>query len=258
MTPEKDFAGRQIIGTRKAQEDYYGYCELTRDLDGLDGLLLVLADGMGAYAGGGLASRVVVESFVENFCYARGSVPERLFSSLRACERRLTEEIVRQKEELREMGATLVAVVWTAGSLHWVSVGDSALYLYRQGTLKRINADHSMAPILDEQAAKGEITVDEAAKHPERGVLRAALADQKVNLYDLRQDPYELEKDDLIFAASDGLNTVKKPELESLIKKFANEPAEKIAKVLLKAVEDVGKAKQDNVTVAIIRNSAQT
>jgi PPM family protein phosphatase len=254
MKPESDFAGRQIRGTRENQEDFYGFCELTRNVDGIDGLLLVLADGMGAYAGGSVASRTVVEAFIEGFCYARGPVPSRLLGSLRAAERGLTEEIVRKGEKFAEMGATLVAVIYQPGSLRWISVGDSSLYLFRRGKLKRLNADHSMAPLLDAQAANGEMTVEEAAKHPKRGNLRTALADQKVTLYDLREEPFILENGDLLFAASDGLNTVKEPELQGLLKKCAGLPGDKIAETLLRAVDEAKKPKQDNATVAIIRN----
>src|ERR1700704_3367407 len=126
MKPEIDFAGRQLAGSRDSQDDCYGFCPLAAKSDGLDGLLLVLADGMGAYAGGSLASRVVVEAFIESFCYNRGAIPGRLTNSLRASERRLHEEIARQDDRLSQMGSTLVAAVWTPGNLHWVSVGDSS------------------------------------------------------------------------------------------------------------------------------------
>jgi serine/threonine protein phosphatase PrpC len=258
MKPESDFAGRQIRGTRENQEDFYGFCELTGDVDGIDGLLLVLADGMGAYAGGSLASRTVVEAFVESFCYARGPVATRLLGALRGAERALTEEIIRQGEKFLEMGATLVAVLWKPGALQWISVGDSSLYLFRRGKLKRLNADHSMAPLLDAQAANGEITAEEAAKHPKRGTLRAALADQKVTLYDLREEAFLLEKGDLLFAASDGLNTVREPELQALLKKSDGQGADQIAQALLQAVTEVRKPKQDNTTVALIRNGTGT
>jgi protein phosphatase len=254
MKPETDFAGRQIAGARENQEDCYGFCELNKASDGIDGLLLVLADGMGAYEGGSVASHIVVETFVESFCYARGTVADRLFSSFRACERSLNEEISRREKALSQMGATLVAVFWRPGALHWISVGDSALYLFRGGKIERLNADHSMAPVIDAKVASGEMSAEEGAKHPDRGVLRAALADSRVSLYDLRQQPFELEKGDIVFCASDGLASVKKEKIEELLGHAEETEAGKIARLLLQAVKDVGKAKQDNATVAVIHN----
>src|SRR5580658_988007 len=97
MREETDFAGRQIRGAREAQEDHYSFCPLSTQTDGLDGVLLALADGMGGYAGGSLASRLVVEAFIEHFCRIRGDIPSRLLSSLRASEHRLQEEIARRE-----------------------------------------------------------------------------------------------------------------------------------------------------------------
>jgi protein phosphatase len=255
MKPEADFAGRQLTGSREKQEDYYGFCPLTVETDGLDGLLLVLADGMGAYAGGSLASRVVVEAFIESFCFSRGRIPERLRNSLRASERRLHEEIARQDESLSQMGSTLVAVVWTPGMLHWASVGDSGLYLYRDGDVRRINADHSMTPVIEALAARGEITPEEAAHHPDRNALRSAIADRPLEIYELRDLPFELEPNDIILAATDGLASLSPGALTAQLEINAAEPAEQIAAALLAAVHEARKRKQDNATVAVIRNS---
>jgi len=254
MKPETDFAGRQFTGSREKQEDYYGFCPLTAETDGVDGLLLVLADGMGAYAGGSLASRVVVETFIESFCFSRGGIAERLRNSLRASERGLHEEIARQDENLKKMGSTLVGVIWTPGQLHWVSVGDSGLYLFRGGEVQRLNADHSMAPVIEALAARGEITREEAAHHPDRNALRSAIADRPLELFELRDAPFELEAGDIVLAASDGLGSLSPGALAAQLEINAAEPADQIATALLKAVEEVGKRKQDNATVAVIRN----
>jgi serine/threonine protein phosphatase PrpC len=256
MKPETDFAGRQVAGSRESQDDYYAFCPLNADTDGLEGLLLVLADGMGGYAGGSLASHLVVEAFVENFCFCRGSIPERLLVSLRASEQRLLEEIARQDKSLGRMGSTLVGVVWTPGALQWVSVGDSGLFLYREGTVKRLNADHSMAPILEAMAARGEITAEEAVNHPDRHALRSAIAADALEIYELRDPPFELKQGDIILAASDGLASLTPDILTARLELHANESADRIAAALLIAVNETRKIKQDNATVAVIRNPA--
>jgi PPM family protein phosphatase len=254
MIQETDFAGRQWVGARESQEDDYCFCPLTAEEDGIEGLLLVLADGMGGHEGGSLASRLVVESFVDEFCSVKGDIPKRLLSSLRASERRVRDEIVRRKSRFTEMGSTVVGVVWTAGRLHWVSVGDSGLYLYRNGQAARLNADHSMAPVLEERAARGEITRKQAAEDPERNMLRSAIAAEPPELYELRDLPFDLRAGDIILVASDGLGTLDIQELSTELELSAGRSAEEIAGALLVAVSAVDHPKQDNVTVAVIRN----
>jgi PPM family protein phosphatase len=254
MIQETDFAGRQIVGARTGQEDDYCFCPLTPEEDGIDGLLLVLADGMGGHAGGSLASRLVVESFVDQFCSVRGSIPERLLSSLQASERRVRQEIERREKYLSEMGSTLVGVVWTAGRLFWVSVGDSGLYLYRNREVMRLNADHSMAPVLEARAARGEISLRQAAEDPDRNLLRSAIAAEPPELYELRDLPFELRAGDIVFAATDGLGTLDAKALSTEFQHNSTGTAEEIAIALLTAVYSIDDPRQDNATVAVIRN----
>ncbi|MEP6668303.1 MAG: protein phosphatase 2C domain-containing protein [Chthoniobacter sp.] len=253
MRPEIDFAGRQVHGSRETQDDYYGFCPLSTETDGFDGLLLGLADGMGGYKGGSTASRIVVESFIEHFCFSRGSIPERLLSSLRASRRSLLEEIARNDESLGHMGSTLVAVVWSPAGLHWVSVGDSGLYLFRDGAIQRINADHSMTPLLAEQVAQGEMTAEEAAHHPDRHALRSAIAARPLEIYELRDEPFVLQRGDIVCAATDGLATLSPDAVTERLQTNARQSAAHIASALLIAVNEIGKKKQDNATVAVVR-----
>ncbi len=256
MKAEEDFAGRQIRGSRENQDDDYGFCPLDKELDGIDGLLLVVADGMGGYSGGAIASRLVTEAFVEHFCLSRGSVEDRLESSLRAAERALHAKIVDSDEELALMGSTLIGIVWTPNGVQWVSVGDSAIYVYREGQVIRINADHSLAPLLDEAAERGEISQQEAVTHPDRGVLRAALTKEPLEMFELRDHPYKLRSGDILLAASDGLASLDMTKLASKVEVNAEKPASRIADALLIAVNELRKAKQDNATVAVIKHTA--
>jgi len=253
MKVESDFAGRQLIGSRESQDDYYTFCPLAKEVDGLDGLLLVLADGMGGYAGGSIASHLVVEAFIEHFCFARGDVPSRLLSSLRASERKLQEEIARREERLSQMGSTLVGVFWCNHRLHWVSVGDSGLFLYREHVFRRLNADHSMAPVIAAQAARGELTTRQAAEHPFRNVLRSALALEPLSMFELRDEPYELLPGDIVIAASDGLNSVDPKILTAQLEQGTKKSADQIALSLLNLVKEARVPHQDNTTVAVIR-----
>jgi protein phosphatase len=252
MRPEVDFAGRQISGSRETQDDYYAFCPLELEMDGVEGLLLVLADGMGGYNGGATASRLVVEAFAEQFYLCRGSIPERLYSSLRAADMRLKEEISR-REELSEMGSTLVGAVCTRGALHWASVGDSGLYLFRDGAVKRINADHSMAPMIRELVNRGEISEADAAKHPQRNVLRSALSREPLNLFEVTEEPFALAAHDIVLAASDGLASLGEEDLVSKLEGNRLAPASRIAEALLIGVNEQRAKKQDNATVAVVR-----
>ena len=252
MRPEVDFAGRQISGSRETQDDYYAFCPLEKDVDGIEGLLLVLADGMGGYNGGSIASRRVVEAFAEHFYLCRGSIPERLYSSLHAADLRLKEEISRQ-EELSEMGSTLVGAVCTRGALHWASVGDSGLFLYRDGVVQRINADHSMAPVIRELVNRGEISEAEAAKHPQRNVLRSALSREPLKLFEVTEEPLALAAHDIVLAASDGLASLGAEDLLAKIESNRLAPASRIADALLIGVNEQRVKKQDNATVAVVR-----
>lgn len=254
MRPEIDFAGRQVHGSRETQDDYYGFCPLAAETDGFDGLLLVLADGMGGYKGGATASRIIVESFIENFCFSRGTISERLLSSLRASRRSLLEEIARHDESFGHMGSTLVAVVRSAEGLRWVSVGDSGLYLFRDGAVRRINADHSMAPLIADMVARGEMTEEEGARHPDRHALRSAIAARPLVEYELRDQPFELERGDIVYAATDGLASLTPEEVTERLQTNARQSAEHIATALLIAINELGRKKQDNTTVAVIRN----
>ncbi|MYK88913.1 MAG: SpoIIE family protein phosphatase, partial [Acidobacteria bacterium] len=136
-------AGGQLIGAREAQEDEFGFIDgSTLDPDGRHPVVIV-ADGMGGHAGGEMAGRLAVRAFVDAYGLD-GAPADRLGAALDAANRSI-DDAVRENLSLDGMGATLVAATVTTDGLEWISVGDSPLYLYRAGRLKRLNEDHSMA-----------------------------------------------------------------------------------------------------------------
>lgn len=256
MKAELHFAGREYLGARSDQEDFHGLLQC-RGPDGEpDGLLLVLADGMGGQTAGAVASATAVDAFHRAFTDTAGSVPDRLDTALHAANDGLAQAI-RQTPALGGMGCTLIGAYITDLALHWVSVGDSMLYVLRGNTLERLNADHSMAPVLAEAVERGEMSRSEATTHPDRSALRSALMGDRLSLIDLPRQPYPLLADDVILVASDGLLSLSTQEIVSVIGNRMRSAAE-MADLLIKRVAARNLPGQDNTTLIVHHPSART
>ena len=241
------FAARQIPGKREYQEDDYGLLD-GRDLglDGSEHSVLLVADGMGGHVGGATASGLLSKTFVEQYPQTAGPIVDRLQNCLEAANNAIAENPV-----LDSMGSTLVAAVVSSEGLHWISVGDSPLWLFRKGKLERLNADHSMAPVLAGLVAKGDMTEEEASRDPRRHTLRSAVTGDDIHLIDASAQPVAVEKGDQVLLASDGLLTLSEQELAAILKKTHNAPLEDRVAALIQAVEEAEHPYQDNATILL-------
>ena len=245
------FAARQIPGKRDYQEDDYGLLD-GRDLglDGSEHSMLLVADGMGGHVGGATASGLLSKTFVEAYPQASGPIVDRLRDCLEAANKAIADAIA-ENPELDGMGSTLVAAVVSSEGLNWISVGDSPLWLFREGKLERLNADHSMAPVLADLVATGRMTAEEAARDPSRHSLRSAVMGDDIHLIDVSSQPVAVEKGDRLLLASDGLMTLSDQEIEAILKKTQDVPLEDSAAALIQAVEAAEQPHQDNTTVLL-------
>ncbi len=243
------FAALQISGKRAYQEDDYGFIARgTADRNGNE--MLVVADGMGGHVSGDTASGTVVRTFFETFPNATGPIPDRLCACLEAANNALAAAID-ANPQLDGMGTTVVAVVVSQRMLEWISVGDSPLWLFQDGQLRRLNADHSMAAVFAEWVAAGRITEEEAATDPKRHALRSAVMGDDIHLTDVSSQPVELKKSDWILLASDGLLTLAEREIERILQNMQDAPLSEVTEALIQAVEAVGHPHQDNTTVLL-------
>jgi len=258
MIVENDFAGRQIRGGRERQEDAYIFSNVPGNDGRMTGLLVVVADGMGGHISGEMASKVALEAFVNQFLRESGTVRKRLLTSMAASNAALAKEFKRDPK-LEGMGTTLLAAAITQAGVHWISVGDSLLFLLRKGKLKHLNADHSFRPFLEAMIETGELTKEMAEKHPFRNLLRSALSGDAIELLDAPERPLALQNGDLILAATDGLLTLTDAEI---VKTLSGLPphakADAIADALLRAVEARNKPRQDNTTVSVVKFKRKT
>ena len=245
------FAALQITGKRDYQEDSFGFFD-GRDLgiDDDEHSVLLVADGMGGHVGGAIASDLLCKAFVEAYPRSSGPIVDRLRTCLDEANGAIAAAVA-EKPALDSMGSTLVAAVVASEGLHWISVGDSPLWLFRAGQLERLNADHSMAPLLADLVAAGRMTAEEAARHPSQHSLRSVVMGDEMPLIDVSSQPVALEQGDRVVLASDGLLTLDEQEIADILKKTRDAPLEDSVATLIQAVEGAGHPYQDNVTVLL-------
>ena len=250
-TIEQWVAGDQIQGGRDYQEDSFSIILLADNDAGGDRLLLILADGMGGHAGGAVASDTVVQTFWEGFNKAAAGVADNLRAGIDAAN-----EAIEAKQQsdvaLSEMGSTLVAALVLEHHLYWASVGDSILWLFRDGCLHRLNEDHSMRPLLLELVELGRMTEEEALNDPRIHQLRSALVGEDLPLLQIADNGYQLKAGDVVLLASDGLETLSGETLAAEIETHEDD-AKEMVRALLDRVSAAAAPNQDNTTALAYR-----
>jgi PPM family protein phosphatase len=205
--------------------------------------LFAVADGMGGHAAGEVASLTAVEALKAS--YHGGS--EGLVSAAEQANRSIFER-AQGNPELHGMGTTLVAVALInedgEDRLAVVNVGDSRVYLLRQGELEQLTTDHSL---VQELVDDGQLTELEAAVHPQRHVLTRALGvDSEVKVDLLQVLPM---KGDRLLLCSDGLvRELTDTQVAGIMRRLAD-PTEASRELVAAALERGG---NDNVTVVIV------
>ena len=219
----------------------------------------VLSDGMGGHAAGAIASKIVVTEVFSELMFQRTDTENfasDVVGALSEAAEVANESIRAHTEthpETRGMGATLVVPVFLGGRMHWLSVGDSPLFLYRGGSLRQLNEDHSLAPQIDLMVEHGLIDPETAAHHPDRNCLTSALGSHSIPRIDCPAEPLPLEDGDVVIAASDGLKFLPNARIEEVVTDLADEPSARIAARLIEELEALDDPEQDNVSIAVIR-----
>ena len=220
--------------------------------------LWIVADGMGGHAGGGIASRIAVDSIIGTIraaCSAGGALsiqPSRavdLLTEALAIAHEAIHQTALQNQELEGMGTTIVACLLCPGSPSQAvlaHVGDSRAYLLRDRLLQALTTDHSYVQKL---VAQGSLREDEASRHPQRNILLRALGIPSQGTPDTRIQP--LEPDDVILLCTDGLTKMlPEDELLSTLLHPPTSPIDMSRQLVDRANENGGK---DNTTVVLIR-----
>ena len=253
--PRFDVASGISQGARDYQED-----AITSDFPvGAEAGFVVLADGMGGHAAGDVASKIVLtEVFSElKFHFAdvgafEARAPEILRSVADLANDTLRQH-TRSHPETDGMGATLVVPALVENRLWWISVGDSPLFLYRNGRLSQLNEDHSMAPQIDFMVKSGLMDPQVAANHPDRNCLISVLMGTRIPKIDCPAKPFELLAGDIVVCASDGLQFLTDTQIEKLLTKYRKTRSTEIAERLLAELIKLDDPDQDNISFTVIK-----
>ncbi len=155
--------------------------------------------------------------------------------------------------ETSGMGTTLVAPVFIGDRLYWISIGDSPLFLYRDGVLKQLNEDHSMAPQIDYMVESGLIPEASGKNHPDRNCLTSVLIGDAIARIDCPKDPVDMCDGDILIVASDGLQFLSNKQIEDVLDRSSTKNSFDIAEILLAGLEELGHPEQDNISFCVIK-----
>ncbi len=254
-TPRFDVATALGQGRREIQED----AVVTDFPAGMDVGFVVLADGMGGHAAGEIASAILVtEVFAElKFKMAdlkrhEASLPAILRHAAKTANTCIRDYVCENPENYG-MGATLVAPALVEDRLYWISVGDSPLFLHRNGKMRQLNEDHSMAPQIDRMVASGLITAKEGRNHPDRNCLLSVLLGDGVAKIDCPEEPFKVREGDILLVASDGLQSLTDVEIATILTDNDEKSANEIAFALLTAVNALKDPDQDNISISVVK-----
>ncbi len=215
--------------------------------------LFAVADGMGGYAAGEIASRSTIKAFEVATHSLRHELGEKSIRKimLEAFEKanKHVFKMAVSNEQYTGMGTTMTALYLPGDGIGYCChVGDSRLYLYRDDSLQQLTHDHTLVADLQEQ---GKITDEEAFVHPQRHILLQALGVEESIKADFFR--FKLQENDRLLLCSDGLSDMlRAKEIAQLIGgadlKLAAD------KLLEQSLDNGGR---DNVSIILIDLASQ-
>ncbi|MCA1784155.1 MAG: Stp1/IreP family PP2C-type Ser/Thr phosphatase [Intrasporangiaceae bacterium] len=231
-------AGTSDVGlVREGNEDAY----LVADS------VVAVADGMGGHLAGEVASSTALEPLRE--------LDGRVFPDANDALAALRDAVVAANQTVvqmaadepsyRGMGTTLTAALLEGRRLHVAHVGDSRAYLFRDGTFSQLTDDHTFVQHLIDE---GQITREEAAKHPQRSMITRAIGVSEE--IDVDAMTLDLKPDDVVLLCSDGLTG---PVSDAAIAEVLGS-ADELERSLDRLIEMANEAGgPDNITAVILR-----
>ena len=232
------------IGARPYQEDSSGVSMLD------DGILAVVADGMGGLSGGDKVSQKIVYTMLSygdqlRPGYIDGALERMVYGTNEAVNKMLGPE------GLYKSGSTLLAVLARNNRFHWITVGDSHIYYFHNGRLVQLNEEHTRGTELLHKAERGEISFEEARNDPKRNGLTSFIGMGKLKYIDKSNESIPLVSGDRIVLMTDGVfNALSDQTIEAVLAR--NPDVQAAADEMERLVIQRANPRQDNFTAVIL------
>lgn len=244
------FGNAQHIGSRKNQEDSFGYSNIVSGEEiSVKGVFAVLADGMGGLAHGKQISEYVVSAAKTMFEFFDCSLPfpDQMENMVRKINKEISENF--NVDGRSNAGSTMAAAFVYKTRFYWACVGDSRIYLLRDGQLYQINEDHDYLNEMHAGSIYGEFTLEEAGHHPQKDSLTSYIGSQSLPYIDFNKRGFSLQKNDTIVLCSDGVyNGLNGSELVEYLSEDPQFAVDRVVKNIVKKKLP----SQDNVTIMSI------
>lgn len=212
--------------------------------------ICILADGMGGYTGGEIASNLAVNSakkYIENNFPTINKEKENILNLINSAieyANLVVVEKAKEIPELKDMGTTIEICLIYNSKAYIGHVGDSRVYRIRNNIIKKLTTDHSY---VEKLIKDGKITKEEAYTHPKKNMLLKALGCNSLVEPDVFCRPFLRE--DIILMCSDGLTNMLKDD--EIYKILLENPEKPVANLINEANRQGG---LDNITAIIIDN----
>ncbi len=256
-TPQKprsyavDASFRTDVGcSRELNEDTAAViqpCE--NELLASKGTLAIIADGMGGHSAGEVASRIAVDIVGHSYYHSNKPPQEALVDAVREANNAI-HDAAKQNGGLKGMGTTCTALALHDQAAIHAQVGDSRLYLVRDGGAYQLSEDHSLVM---QMVKDGVLSLEEARFHPDRNVIIRALGRQGTVEVASWDKPFPVKADDRFVLCSDGLYDV--VEDDEIARTVASNASTEACDQLVKMANDRGGP--DNISVCVLVVTAQ-
>jgi len=193
-----DIGTSNRLGNRKSNQDRLSIVESG------SAVLLVVADGMGGHACGDLAAEATVDCAIREFNNAQNPVrnPVDFVKNIILHAHHDVVTLASIYKPPLKTRTTCVICMIQEGVAYWAHVGDSRLYLIRDGAVIGRTVDHSRVEELYQQ---GKITEAQKHRHPERNLVTQCIGSRSYGPQPTLSEPYPLQEDDVLLLCSDGL-----------------------------------------------------